>query len=174
MLIDRVVDLVEEGLDVAIRIAHLPDSSLTAIRVGTLRRVVCASPEFLAAHGTPEAPADLAGLPAVVFSQAEAPAAWTFPAGERSVTVDPPTPLVVNSAEVAVAAAAAGQGLTRVLSYQAASEIHAGRLRIVLAEFEPPPIPVHVVHTEGRRAAARVRAFVDFAVERLRADPALR
>jgi DNA-binding transcriptional LysR family regulator len=174
MLLDRVVDLVEEGLDVAIRIAHLPDSTLTAIRVGALRRVVCASPGYLATHGAPESPADLARHPAIAFAQSEAPAGWSFPMGGRTLTVNPPTPLTVNSAEVAVAAAVAGQGLTRVLSYQAASEISSGRLRIVLAEFEPPPIPVQIVHAEGRRAAARVRAFVDFAVERLRADPALR
>jgi DNA-binding transcriptional LysR family regulator len=174
MLVDRVVDLIEEGLDVAVRIAHLADSSLSASRVGAVRRIVCASPTYLAARGVPRRPADLVRFEAIAFSQAGALPGWSFAAGARTEMVNPPTPLIVNSAEVAVAAAVAGQGLTRVLSYQAAAELQAGRLEIVLAEFEPPPIPVHVVHAEGRRAAARVRAFVDFAVERLRADPALR
>jgi DNA-binding transcriptional LysR family regulator len=173
LFVDRVVDLVDEGLDVAVRIAHLPDSSLTALRVGAVRRVVCASPDYLARRGTPRRLDELAQHDAIVFSPAEAAEDWSFGAGSPGETVRPPARLIVNSAEVAIAAAAAGHGITRVLSYQAAAEVRAGRLAIVLAALEPPAIPISVVYPEGRRAAAKVRAFVDFAVARLRADAAL-
>ncbi|WP_434042863.1 MULTISPECIES: LysR family transcriptional regulator [Sorangium] len=170
LLVDRVVDMLDEGLDVAVRIAHLPDSSLTAIRVGSVRLVVCASPDYLAARGAPETPADLAQLDTIAFSQAASPAEWAFSSGARVEKVLPPSQLLVNTADVAIAAAVAGRGLARVLSYQVGPELRAGRLRIVLPAFEPPPVPVHVVHPEGPRAAARVRAFVDFLVERLRSE----
>lgn len=172
ILVDRVVDLMDEGLDVAVRIADLPDSSLSAVRVGQVRRVVCASPDYLAARGLPQTPADLAQHDAIIFAQA-ASAEWSFPTAMGAVTVRPPTQFIVNTADVAIAAALAGRGLTRVLSYQIAPALQAGQLAIVLAEFEPPPLPIHIVHREGRRAAARVRAFVDFAVDRLRRDKAL-
>ncbi|WP_437956174.1 LysR family transcriptional regulator [Sorangium sp. So ce119] len=170
LLVDRVVDMLDEGLDVAVRIAHLPDSSLTAIRVGSVRLVVCASPDYLAARGAPETPADLTQLDTIGFSQAAWPAEWSFSSGARVQKVLPPSQLLVNTADVAIAAAVAGRGLARVLSYQVGPELRAGRLRIVLPAFEPPPVPVHVVHPEGPRAAARVRAFVDFLVERLRSE----
>jgi DNA-binding transcriptional LysR family regulator len=173
LLVDRIADLVEEGLDVAVRIAHLPDSSLTAIRVGSVRRVVCASPDYLAEHGVPRLPADLERFDTISFAQTGLAEPWSFAEGSRTNSVVPPTRLIVNAAEVAIAAAVAGRGLTRVLSYQIGPELAAGRLEIVLAEFEPKPVPVHVVHAEGRHAAARVRAFVDFAVERLRAERSL-
>jgi DNA-binding transcriptional LysR family regulator len=170
LFLDRVADLIDEGLDVAVRIAHLPDSSLHAVRVGAVRRVVCASPEYLAARGTPRVPADLSQHDAIAFSLGAASEEWSFASGE---TFGPPARLVVNSNDVAIAAAAAGRGVARVLSYQIAPELRSGKLQIVLAEFEPPPIPISVVYAEGRRAAAKVRAFVDFAVERLRADRSL-
>jgi DNA-binding transcriptional LysR family regulator len=174
LLLDRVVDLVEEGLDVAVRIAHLPDSSLSAIRIGSVRRVLCASPRYLAAHGVPRQPSDLAAFDAIAFSSARSRPEWSFGTGSRTETVRPVTKLIVNTAELSVAAAVAGRGVTRVLSYQIGPELRRQRLAIVLQEFEPPPIPIHVVHTEGRRASARVRAFVDWTVERLRAEPSLR
>jgi len=170
LFVDRVVDMIDEGLDVAVRIAELPDSSLHAVRVGSVRRVVCASPDYLAAHGAPRTPADLSKLDAIAFSLGGSAEEWSFASGEM---VSPPTQLVVNSLDVAVAAAVAGRGVARVLSYQIAPELRAGRLEIVLAQFEPPPVPISVVYAEGRRAAAKVRAFVDFAVARLRSDPAL-
>lgn len=173
LLVDRVVDLVEEGLDVAIRIAHLADSSLSAVRVGSVRRVICASPRYLAEHGIPRTPAELSRFEVYMFSSSTTEPAWSFASGSRGQTVSPPTKLIVNTAEVAIAAAVAGRGLTRVLSYQIAPELSAGQLQIVLEDFEPPPIPIHVVYPEGRRANARVRAFVDFAVDRLRADKSL-
>lgn len=168
LLVDRVVDLVEEGLDAAVRIAHLPDSSLTAVRVGSMRRVVCAAPAYLAEHGVPAAPGDLERLDAIHFSFTRQQ--WTFRVDGRPRVVRPPARLVANTAEVAVTAAVAGHGVARLLSYQVEREVRSGALQIVLQEFEPPPIPVHIVHAEGRRAPARVRAFVDFAVARLRAQ----
>ncbi|WP_437672864.1 LysR family transcriptional regulator [Sorangium sp. So ce131] len=171
LLVDRVVDLLEEGLDVAVRIAHLPDSSLSAIRVGAVRRVVCASPGYLAARGAPRTPADLARFDTISFSLAGSPVEWVFGSGAKVERIDPPSQLVVNTVDVGIAAALAGRGLVRVLSYQIGPELSDGRLEIVLSEFEPPPVPIHVVHPEGRRAAARVRAFVDFLVERLRSEP---
>lgn len=170
LLVDRVVDLLEEGLDVAVRIARLPDSSLTAIRVGAMRHVLCAAPSYLAEHGVPERPADLLRLEAIDFSFSVPRRHWAFPDGGRSRVVQPPARFFANSAEVAVAAAVAGRGVARLLAYQVEREVRAGTLQIVLADHEPPPIPVHVVHVEGQRAAARVRAFVDQAVERLRAE----
>jgi DNA-binding transcriptional LysR family regulator len=170
LFLDRVADLIEEGLDVAVRIAHLPDSSLTAIRVGTMRHVVCAAPSYLAEKGVPTEPSDLMRVEAIDFSYSTPQRQWAFPFGGRSRIVRPPARLFVNSAEVAVAAAVAGRGIARLLSYQVEQEVRAGRLQIVLADYEPEPIPVHVVHVEGRRASAGVRAFVDLAVERLRAE----
>jgi DNA-binding transcriptional LysR family regulator len=165
--VDRIADLIDEGLDVAVRIAELPDSSLHAIPVGSVRRVVCASPGLLETHGVPRKPADLAQLPAIRFSIGESPEPWSFASGE---TIRPAGQLVVSSNDVAIAAALAGRGLARVLSYQIEPQVRSGELKIVLAEYEPAPVPVNVVYLEGRRAPARVRAFVAFAVERLRAE----
>jgi DNA-binding transcriptional LysR family regulator len=169
VFIDRIVDILEEGIDVAVRISHLPDSSLTAVRVGAVRRVLCASPAYLAERGVPETPADLAHHDAIAFGPVAPRAEWSLAAGAQAVTVSPPTRLFANTAEVAIAAAVAGRGITRVLSYMIEPDVRAGRLAIVLRAHEPPPVPIHVVHAEGRRAAARVRAFVDHAVEQLRA-----
>ncbi|MDJ1159549.1 LysR family transcriptional regulator [Chelatococcus sp. SYSU_G07232] len=173
LLLDRVVDLLEEGIDVAVRIAHLPDSSLSAVRVGTVRRVVCAAPAYLAARGVPRSPADLARHEVVAFAPSGVPEEWVFTAEGRRESIRLASRLVVNTADVAIAAAVAGHGLTRVLSYMIEPELRAGRLEIVLCEYEPPPVPIHVAHAEGRRAAARVRAFVDFAAKRLRSGPVL-
>jgi DNA-binding transcriptional LysR family regulator len=170
LLVDRVVDLLEEGIDVAVRIAHLPDSSLTAIQVGSMRHVVCAAPSYLVDHGVPKKPADLLRMEAIDFSFSVPQRQWAFPLGGRTRIVRPPARFFASSAEVAVAAAVAGQGIARLLAYQVEQEVRAGTLQIVLADYEPLPIPVHVVHVEGRRAAARVRAFVDLAVERMRAE----
>ena len=174
LFVDRVVDLIEEGMDVAVRIAHLSDASFTAIRVGAVRNVVCASPAFLKRHGVPRTPEDLRELSAFCFSADRSPPAWSFQVGKRTLSVRPSARLVVNSPEIAMQGAVAGEGVTRVLSYQAASEVKAGRLRVILREFEPEPIPIHVIHREGKRAAARVRAFVDFAVSELRDNPLLK
>jgi DNA-binding transcriptional LysR family regulator len=174
LFVDRVVDLIEEGLDVAVRVAHLSDASFTAIRVGAVRNVVCASPAYLKRHGVPRSPDDLKERAALCYSADRSPPVWSFQAGKRTVSVRPSARLIVNSQEVAMQGAVAGEGLTRVLSYQAAADVKAGRLRVILREFEPDPIPIHVIHREGKRAAARVRAFVDFAVAELRANPLLK
>lgn len=174
VLLDRVVNLIEEGFDVAVRIAHLEDSSLSAQRIGVVRRVVVASPDYLARHGTPQLPADLRRHRAVLSSQVGAAESWSFPAaGGDTDVIDVPSQLVANSAEVAIQAAIASRGLTRVLSYMVAPAVRAGQLRVVLDQYEPPSIPIHLVHAEGRRANAKIRAFVDFAAARLRADAVL-
>lgn len=170
LFVDRITDLVEEGLDVAVRIGHLPDSSLVATQVGLMRQVVCASPSYLASHGVPRAPNDLEGMEGIDFSFSAPQRHWAFRSSGRSRAVRPRSRLSVNSAEVAIAAAVAGRGVARLLAYQVEAEVRAGRLEIVLADFEPPPLPVHVLHVEGRHAAARVRAFVGMMVERLRSE----
>ncbi len=174
LFVDRVVDLIDEGLDLAVRVAHLSDASFTAIRVGAVRNVVCASPAYLKRHGVPRTPDDLKERAVFCFSADRSAPAWSFQVGKRTLSVRPSARLIVNSPEVAMQGAIDGEGLTRVLSYQAASAIKAGQLRVILSEFEPEPIPIHVIHREGRRAAARVRAFVDFAVAELRKKPAAR
>ncbi len=176
LFVDRIVHLVDEGFDVALRIAHLPDSSMTAVQVGSLRRVTVASPAYLEAHGEPATPQALAGHRAIGFSQLGAGGTdWTFSLPEGgSCTVQPQMPWIANLGEVAIDAAAAGHGLTRALSYQVARPLAEGKLRVVLQAYEPPPVPVHLVYPAGRKAAAKVRAFVDFAAQRLRAEPVLR
>ncbi|HIV73367.1 MAG TPA: LysR family transcriptional regulator [Candidatus Aquabacterium excrementipullorum] len=177
---DRLVNLLDEGMDVAVRIAHLADSSLTAVRVGEVRRVIVASPDYLASHGEPLHPDDLPAHEAVGSSIVEGPSPrWSLvqdpvkSPGKPQQGAQPRIRLSVNGGEVGIMAARAGQGLARALSYQVADDVAAGRLRVVLAPFEPPPIPVQLVYPEGRMAAAKVRAFVDFAVAGLRAHPAL-
>ncbi|HET7795887.1 MAG TPA: LysR family transcriptional regulator [Rhizobacter sp.] len=176
---DQVVHLLDEGLDVAVRIAHLPDSGLVAVRAGQVRRVVVASPEYLAEHGVPRVPADLAQHLGVGFSQhGSVSAPWVFhPPGRKGrsegETAHPQIRQLTNAGDASIGAALAGQGLVRALSYQVAEHVLAGRLHIVMADHEPPPIPVQLVYADGRRAAAKVRAFVEHAVERLRAEPVL-
>src|SRR6266496_4341016 len=169
MFVDRIVNLIEEGFDVALRIDTLSDSSLTAIKVGTVRRVVVASPSYLAANGAPRTPADVENHRAIGSGRAP----WRF-RGATAATPQPHMRLTVNGGDVAIACALAGHGLARPLSYQVDEELRDGRLQIVLAEHELPPLPVQLVYPEGRQAAAKVRAFVDFAAARLRVHPALR
>jgi DNA-binding transcriptional LysR family regulator len=170
LLHDRVVDLMDEGLDVAVRIAHLEDSSLNAVKVGAVRRVTCASPAYLAKHGVPKTPRDLAEHRTFVFSSERATPAWSFEQRGKSTSFRPRATLLANASEVGIDAAVGGAGVTRALSYMVAAQVRAGRLRLILEDYEAPPLPIHVVYREGRRAPARVRAFVDFAVPRLRAS----
>lgn len=168
--LDRVVNLLEEGFDVGIRISELPDSSMKAIRVGTIRRVVCASPAYLAKYGTPDKPSDLANH-LVVASSAVLPAIeWKFAKG---VVIRVKPRLTVTSNDSAIAAVLLGMGVTRLLSYQIASYQASGQLQTILSDFEPEPIPINVIHREGRYASAKVRTFVDLMVARLRSDQAL-
>lgn len=170
LFVDRPVNIVEEGIDVAIRIGHLPDSGLAAIRVGSVRRVVCGSPAYFERHGVPATPADLKGHRVAAATSAWASPEWRF-AGDQRVTID--AALQCNTNEAAIATAKADWGLTRVLHYQIGPALVSGELQIVLGDFEEPPLPIHVLHPEGRHAPAKVRAFVDLAVARLRAHPLL-
>jgi len=173
LLLDRVVSMVEEGIDVAVRIGELPDSSQHAIRVGEVRRVVCGSPQYLAQHGRPQHPQALCEMPVVATSAVGQLRNWPFLENGEPLFVRPEPRLVVTANQAAITAASLGLGLTRVLSYQVASKVAAGELEIVLAEFELPALPIHVVYQGGRKAAARVRSFVDSTVQALREHPAL-
>jgi DNA-binding transcriptional LysR family regulator len=169
LLLDRVVSLVDEGLDLGVRIGQLPDSSLQGIRVGQVRRVVCATPQYIAAHGVPETPRDLANHSVVACTTVTPiPDRWSFhgPSGVTSVAVTPR--LVVNTTAAAVDAALDGLGYTCIRSYQAEPHVAAGRLQTVLVQYEPPPAPIHIVHPEGRHLSAKVRLFLDHAAEGLR------
>ena len=169
-LFDRPANLIDEGIDLALRIAHLADSTLVAIRIGEVRRVVVASPRYLAQHPRIEEPADLA-LHQVIAMTHFGLDSWSFPplAGSTIPRAVPLTPrFVVNSIRGAVASAVEGRGVTRMFSYHVAREIASGELEIVLAGDEHAPLPVHLVSPQGRLAVPKVRAFVDFAVPRLR------
>lgn len=170
--VDRMVHLIDEGYDLAVRIAHLPDSGLTALPVGAMRRVIVASPDYLARHGEPRHPADLARHQAVGISfDGQAATPWQFDG--RALARPPRERFVTNATDVRVAAVCAGHGLGRALAYQVSDDVRAGRLRVVMAEHEPAPVPVHLVYPAGRTATAKLRAFIDFAAERLRALPVL-
>jgi DNA-binding transcriptional LysR family regulator len=168
VLADRVVHLMEEHVDAAVRIGVLPDSTLVATGVGAIRRVVCASPTYLAAHGAPLRPHDLAGHPCITFEGLESARAWTFRSGKSELTVPVHSRLVVNTAEGAITAAILGVGLTRVLSYQVADALRDDALHIVLDSFEPAPSPVSLVHTGQAPLPLKLRAFLDFVTPRLR------
>lgn len=173
MLLDRVVNLLEEGLDVGVRIGELPDSTLKAIGVGHVRLVACASPDYLTAHGAPQAPADLARHTVIAASPVSPTVDWKFVTGKKTISVRVKPRLTVTNNEAAIVAAVQGFGVTRLLSYQIAPYLASGRLNRVLSEYEPPRLPIHVLHSEGRQASAKVRTFVDLLVERLRNDKAL-
>ncbi|MDF0486592.1 LysR family transcriptional regulator [Sphingomonas sp. H39-1-10] len=163
--VDRPVNIVEEGIDVAIRIGRLPDSGFSAIKVGTVRRVVCGAPAYFNKHGVPTTPAELKRHRIAASTSAWASPEWRF-ANDQRITID--AVLQTNTNEAAIASAKAGWGLTRVLHYQIGPALVAGDLQIVLADYEEPALPIHVMHPEGRHAPAKVRAFVDMAVSRLR------
>jgi DNA-binding transcriptional LysR family regulator len=165
---DRMIDLLEDHIDLAIRIGALVDSSLVATRCGSVRRVVCASPSYLAAHPAPKRPADLATHATVVFDGLTSADAWIFKGARSDISVPIQPKLIVNTAEAAIDAAIAGVGLTRVLSYQGVSAVSTGELVTVLRQFEPVPLPVSIVYSNQRRLPLKVRAFLDFAAPRLR------
>jgi DNA-binding transcriptional LysR family regulator len=168
VLTDRVTNILEEHVDLAVRIGELPDSSLVARRVGSIRRVVCASPAYLAERGTPKTPGELGRHDCITFEGMTSPDAWTFTIGKSDASVAIHSRLIVNTAEAAIDAAIAGVGLTRVLSYQIANAVRDGVLDIVLQEFEPTPWPVSLVHTGHRLLPLKLRAFLDFATPRLK------
>lgn len=164
---DSVLDFFEQNIDVAIRIAHLPDSGMRASTVGSVRRVVCAAPSYLRARGTPRAPAELAVHDTIAFT-GQAEYVWGFASQGQHERVHVRPRLIVNSVDLAIAAARDGHGLTRVLSYQVAEDVARKRLKLVLREHELEPVPVHIVRLEAREAPARVRAFADFAAPLLK------
>lgn len=167
-LADRVVNLLEDRIDLAARIGELPDSSLVAMQIGAIRRVVCASPAYLAKRGAPRKPADLEAHDCVTFEGLSSPEAWTFRTGKSDLSIAIHSRLVVNTAEAAIDAAIAGIGITRLLSYQAAEALRAGALALALEEFEPQPIPVNLIHAGQRLLPIKLRAFLDFAAPRLK------
>jgi len=168
VLADQLLNLFEQHVDLALRIGVLPDSSLIAVPLGAIRRVVCGSPEYFAEHGTPKRSADLANLDCITFEGLMSTTVWHFAKRKAVAPVKIHSRLVVNTAEAAIDAAIAGVGVTRVLSYQVADALHRGQLAVVLEDFEPEPVPVSLVHAGGRLLPIKLRAFLDFATPRLR------
>jgi DNA-binding transcriptional LysR family regulator len=168
-LADRVVNLQEDHVDLAVRIGELPDSSLVAMRVGSIGRVVCGSPAYFAERGTPKRPNELSKHDCITFNGLTSPEAWIFLSGKGTISVAVHSRLIVNTAEAAIDAAITGLGITRVLSYQVADALRTGALLLALREFEPPPVPVSLVHAGQGRLALKLRAILDFAAPRLKA-----
>ncbi|CAD5371778.1 LysR family transcriptional regulator [Rubrivivax sp. A210] len=173
LFLDRVVNVVEEGIDVAVRIGELPDSSLQAARVGRVRRVLVAAPAYLAARGVPQQPQDLAAHTIVSAAGVTPVSEWRFNDNSKPLLQRMQARMRTTTNDSAIMAAVAGLGITRLLSYQVAEHVRSGALQLLLQDYETAPLPVHVVHHEGRRATQKVRAFVDLTVDTLRADPAL-
>lgn len=169
LFIDRNVNVIEEGVDVGVRIGPLPSSSLQAIPVGHVRRVVCASPDYLARHGVPASPDRLADHAVIQTTGISTLPEWRFMRDGEPMPVRLAPRMTTTTNGSAIAAAVGGLGLAGVLSYQIADELRDGRLRLVLEDFEQPPLPIHVIHREGRHAMYKVRAFIDLAIEMLRA-----
>ena len=169
VLTDRVMHLMDEHIDVAVRIGELPDSGLMATGVGKVRRVVCASPAYLARHGAPLTPAELAAHDCISFEVMESRRAWVFGAARSAQAVPVHSRLAVNTVDAAIAAAALGVGLVRVMSYQVMDALRNDTLRIVLEPFETRPLPVSLVHKGQAPLPLKLRAFLDFVTPRLRA-----
>ena len=164
-LSDRMINLVEEGVDLAVRIGHLADSSLVARHVGEMRRIVVASNAYLKEHGEPKTPEATHSHQTIQFGAMAVPPDWRFVRDGHEVRVTVVPRFVTNSADAAIQYAEQGGGLTRVLAYQAANAIKDGRLRIVLAKFEPPALPIHIVYPTSRLLSAKVRTFIDLVIE---------
>ena len=162
---DRVINLVEEGVDLAVRIGHLPDSSLVARHVGDMRRIMVASPGYLKSRGEPKKPQDVVAHDAVQSGSTAGLAEWRFVEGGNEIRLGYTPRLITNTADAALRYVEAGGGLTRVLAYQAAEAIKRGRLKIVLAKFEQPPLPIHIVYPTSRLLSAKVRTFIDLVIE---------
>lgn len=169
LFVDRITNMVDEGIDVGIRIGELADSSFSAIRVGAVRRVVCGAPAYFEKHGVPKHPSDLQKHQIIVSTTSWASLDWRFGGAQKPVVRIAPR-LSFNTYGAVMKATLLGWGLSRPLSYQIGQALMEGDLQTILPEFEEGPLPVHVVHPEGRRASAKVRAFVDLAVDRLRAN----
>jgi DNA-binding transcriptional LysR family regulator len=173
LFLDRVVNMMEEGVDVGVRIGALPDSSMRALRVGQVRRVLCASPDYLARHGIPQSPEDLLQHHIVAASAVTPTIEWKFGDGAKAKAIRLKPRLTVTSNDGAIAAVLKDGGIVRLLSYQVAHELARGTLKTVLSEYEAAPLPIHVVHREGRDGSAKIRSFVEFMVQALRSYSAL-
>ncbi|MEM1049072.1 MAG: LysR family transcriptional regulator [Pseudomonadota bacterium] len=168
LMVDRVVNMVEEGFDIAVRIGPLPSSGLAAVRVGSVRRVICGAPGYFEKHGLPQDPSDLQYHRLVAITPVSPSVDWRFGLKMQDIVRINPR-LSVSSVAAGIALARQGWGLCRVLSYQIGPDLETGALQTILEDHEPEPLPIHLVHIEGRRAAAKVRSFIDFAKERLKA-----
>jgi DNA-binding transcriptional LysR family regulator len=170
VFLDRVVNLLEEGLDVGVRIGELPDSSMRALRVGSVRMVIVASPGYLEQCGRPGVPGDLLRHSIIASSAGSNFINWRFESatGNQSLRIKPR--LTVTNNDAAIEAAREGFGITRLLSYQVAPHIADGELQSILEDYEPAPLPIHIVHREDRYASSRVRSLIDLIAERLGAD----
>ncbi len=173
MFVDRVVNLMEEGVDVALRIGELSDSSFKALRVGTVRRLLCASPGYIEQHGIPHTPEDLSKHKIIVASNLGSTIEWRFTRDNKVFSVRIKPRLTVTSNDSAIEAAVNGVGIARLLSYQIAPELEQEKLKIIMAEYEAPSLPVHIVHREGRHASTKIRSFIDLMASRLRANKSL-
>lgn len=174
LLVDRVVNMLEEGVDVAVRIGRLPEGEHAALQIGQIRPVLCAAPAFLDRVGRPRHPDQVRDAPIVLSSASGLLSHWQFIGPDGPLGFTPNPRLTVSSNQAAIGAARLGWGYTRVLSYQVAEAVARGELELVLEAFEPPPLPVHIIHQGGRQVSAKVRSFVDHCAARFRADPALR
>jgi DNA-binding transcriptional LysR family regulator len=173
LFVDRVVNLLEEGVDVALRIGELGDSSFNALRVGRVRCVLCASPDYLARQGVPENPDALTGHSIIVATSLGANVEWRFMQDKTPWVVRIKPRLSVSSNDSAIEAAVRGLGIARLMSYQVAPEIDSGKLKILLSEYETAPVPIHIVHREGRYTSTKIRSFIDLMAEQLRANKSL-
>jgi DNA-binding transcriptional LysR family regulator len=168
-LTDRNMNLVDEHIDLAVRIGELPDNRQIATRVGSVRRVVCGSPAYFATHGVPRTPEELVRHLCITFSAMNSGVSWLFTTqGRARKAIEPICRLHINSAEAAVDAAVAGVGITNVISYQAAQALKEGKLQVVLNDYEPAPLPVHLLHSRKGRLPFKMRRFLEFAAPRIR------
>jgi DNA-binding transcriptional LysR family regulator len=168
ILLDRVVNMIDEGVDVALRVGQLPDSTLVARQIGEVRRVCVAGPSYVAKHGAPKEPADLKRHSVIAFTGLPANSEWSPIAGAKPRRIETSPRFEINDAAAAISAAEKGEGITVALSYMVAASVKARRLVVLLDAFAPRPVPVHLVFPESRLVASKVRAFVDYAAPRLR------
>jgi DNA-binding transcriptional LysR family regulator len=168
MLTDRVAHFPDDQIDLAVRVGTLPDSSLIATRLGEVRRVMCASPDYLASNGIPATPDELARHNVISFEHVALPTTWTFASGGAEIRVSFRSRLSVDTIDAAIDAGLAGAGLIRAMSYQVVEHVRSGRMKVVLESFERAPLPVHLVYARQNRLPLKLRAFIDTVVPRLR------